>query len=278
MTKPSIAFGIAGYGLQSKKWWGALTQNAVDVERAGFRYTGCLVSTVSNVDTNRNRIVDAFLKYDIDWLMWFDTDNYVGPGGIQRLYDVGQTLVSGVYYSRHQDGSVVPIAYVRNANGSYYNLGEGLYQWERGEIIEVEAAGMGCLLSHRSVYEDIKKKFTAFQRLSGGVLLVENDKVHGAVLPDTRHPYDGQVRKGTLYDRLMPVSQEDFLFPWFAMEYGRTEDMWFFEKARAAGHKLYLDTSIEAPHIKDDEVTGKDYRFVKNLVMNPEVVKVDYYA
>ena len=46
----------------------------------------------------------------------------------------------------------------------------------------------------------------------------------------------------------------------FELRFGRTEDMGFFEKARRVGHQLWLDTSVECGHLKEQAITGKEYR------------------
>lgn len=241
-------------------WWSTLPSIVAAMYEDGIaKYGGILVSGVSTADINRNKIVKAFLQEtDSEWLWWIDADNPPPLGSLRRLLGVGETLVSGLYYGGQMD-NMLPIAYLRKPKGTYVRL-DDVYQWERGEIVQVDAVGMGCFLSHRSIYEDILNNFVMLQRKSGGLLAIHKDKIRGDVSYDAKHPYAGEVRKSTLYDPVMPVSNEDFLYPFFLCQYTRTEDYWFCEMVRELGHTIWLDTSIEPEHIKPHGYSGADYR------------------
>jgi hypothetical protein len=151
----------------------------------------------------------------------------------------------------------MPIAYTV-WNGAYRPLDKN-QKWERGEILPVDVCGMGCMLTHRSVYEDISKNFLPYQEPGGGTVLIHKEDIVGEVGADTNKT-DGMVINGQRRTRLIPITLENFKLPYFALEHGRTEDMWFFEIARRVGHKPWLDTSVECGHLRPLEFTGTDYR------------------
>lgn len=253
MTK--IAVGIPCYGAQDPEWWSQLAINMAVWGRE-YELTLIVASTMA-ADHNRNDIVDRFLKSDAEWLFWIDADTVVPMGAIRRLLATGKTLASGLYYGKHPPHN--PIAYVRY-NKAYVSI-ERTQNWEKGEIIPVDASGMGCMLTHRSVYEDIKENFTILQRDGGGLVPVQNKNIIGAI--DEKHEHDGKVYKGQFRTRMLQPTIENMRFPFFGLEFGRTEDIWFFELAAIVGHKVWLDTSLECGHLRPKAFTGEEYREMK---------------
>jgi hypothetical protein len=232
---------------------------------------------VSTADINRNKIVKDFLEKDSDWLFWMDADNSMLIGSIPRLLATatdGKTAVSGLYFGGSMDRPF-PIAYARKDTGAYVPFSDIMPRWERGEIFQIDAVGMGCCLTHRSVYEDIQANMVVLQRDFGGITAVQKSKVY-SYADGKRHPYAGEVRKGVYYDPVSEVTMTDPRFPFFACQYNRTEDFWFWELAAMAGHKLWLDTSVEAGHIKPYRYGGKDFRMAAGMWVDPEVQEVEY--
>lgn len=249
--KPKLCIGVPYYGAQDAEWWVPFSAN-IGLLSNDFEVT-IITSGTMATDHNRNKIVAKFLETDAEWLFWVDADTIVPRGAVNRLLAMGKTLASGLYYGKNDPHP--PIAYVK-ANNAFVPL-SNTRNWERGEIIAVDASGMGCMLTHRSVFEDIKNQHTVLQRNGGGLLLVHNNDIEGAF--EQLHPHDGKVYKGQYRQRVAkPTIVSDF--PFFALEFGRTEDMWFFDHAARCGHKVWLDTSVECGHLRPLAFTGKDYR------------------
>jgi hypothetical protein len=277
---PKVALGVASYGRQEPAWWVQGFDALGLLWKEGIEYTKTYHSGVSNTDINRNRVVDDFLKEEnnpAEWLMWVDADNPLPIGAIHRLLSLNKEVVSGLYYSGTIDQEMSPIAYVRNKQGAYNSLKMVRPFWEPGEILQVDAIGMGCLLTHRSVYETIQKDFTMYQRYAGGLIALKNSQVHGEIPtdPNMGNPYANTVRKGIYYEPIVQVSHKDPKFPFFMCQFMRTEDMHFCELVRDK-HEIWLDTSVEVPHNKPVNWKGEHYRFTENLVPDPSPQEVDY--
>jgi hypothetical protein len=280
MTRyPKVALGIAAYGHQSPRWWKQGFDAIGLLWKEGIEYTRTYWSGGSNVDINRNRIVDEWLEdeeNDAEWLFWIDADNPPPIGALHRLLSLDKPMVSGLYFSGTIDQEMSPIAYIRNKQGAYNSLKTVRPNWERGEILQVDAVGMGCFLSHRDVYEQIKKDFSMYQRYSGGLIALKNDQIKGEIPEEpVKHPYANQVRKGLYYEPLVQISHKDPKFPFFMCQFMRTEDMHFCELVRDK-HEIWLDTSVEVPHVKDQPWKGEHYRFSEGLIPDPNPKDVNY--
>lgn len=274
MTKPTVCIGIPYYGLQGAGWWKPLVEMTSFLHQIGVDFRGIMAAGSMMVDGNRNQIVKSFMETKVEWLLWLDTDNIYTAAAVKRLFDVNKTLVSGVYFKKHKPHEL--IAYYKKPNALYKPL--TVNDYERGEILPVSATGGGMLLTHRSVYEDIEANFTRYMDSRGCIRLFHNDDVKGDVEWDAKHVYDGQVRKGQLRERIRPLkdSLKDKAFPWFVLENGRTEDMFFFESADRVGHKVWLDTSVESGHMVGVTVTGEDARKEHApQVVEKEIIEVE---
>jgi hypothetical protein len=248
-----ICIGIPAYGAQPPEWWGPLVKEAYNLSDFDIELESLLIQTTMSTDMNRNAIVNVFLdEKEADWLFWMDADNPLVRGGIRRLLDTKKKLVTGLYITKQ--GSPKPIAYTRTEEGRYANLPN----WKRGELIPIDGAGLGCCLTHRSVYEDIRKNYVPLQRMAGGIAAIHKDDIIGDAFVSTISPEDNKVVDGIRKER-MYEAKPDSKVPFFQLGLGRTEDFGFFEKAERLGYQLWLDTSIEVAHLSTKPSDPKEY-------------------
>jgi hypothetical protein len=279
--RTKVAIGIAGYGTQAPKWWIPLALMTGNLYKEGLEFDDIYFSGVSNPDVNRNNVVDEFLtRSDADYLWWIDTDNPPKIGMASRLLSHKLPMVSGLYYSGdpNQPEKLIAIAYLRNKIGRYYPVNH-VREWEVGEVFQVDAVGAGCLLTHRSVYEDMKDNFVEVNRQSGGMMLVHKDNMKGKRGGDTFSTRSrmGKVYDGVLYDPVIEAPTDGTTrFPFFLCQWNRTEDLVFCENAKALGYEIWLDTACEVGHVKDDVLVGDDYRKGAGLVPDMKPEEVEY--
>ena len=258
MKKTKVAIGIVSYGPQPPSFWLPYSEMISTLHKHDIDFDGTYWRGTCLVDGNRNGVVDDWYEAErSEWLWWIDADNPPPIGALTRLLALNKPMVSGVYYSTQgKKKKITPIAYHVDNEGNYYAA-----NFESGALIQVDAVGMGCFLTHRDVYTDIMEEYTLLQRLPGGALLVRKDQIKGEV-PEKKgnHPYAGQVRKGLYYEPVVQFAPSDADFPFFMNQHTRTEDMAFCELVRGLGHEIWLDTSVEVPHVKEHIVTGEDRR------------------
>ena len=250
-----ISIGVPYYGQLSGEWTFQTMQLAAGIAK---EHTLCdiIASGVMTADHNRNLIAEEFLKSDAEWLLWIDSDTIVPGGAVERMLSHGRTLVSGMYYGKNEPHN--PIAY-HIYNGAFAPVDQTT-RWEVGEILEVDATGMGCMLTHRSVYEDIKKNYRVMQGHGGNVHLIHNDDF---VEQDLQLQLYNKAVNNVWNEKLTEPKLKDLRFPFFMVEHVRTEDMFFFEKTARVGHKPVLDTSVECGHLRFTPFRGADYRNLK---------------
>lgn len=258
MNKASISIGLPFYGSFSGEWVAQTMQFAANLGQTQDLVEVIAIGAMS-ADHNRNAIAHDFLQSRAEWLFWIDSDTQVPAGAVDRMLKHGRTLVSGLYYGKH--GEHPPIAYHIH-NGAFTPIDKTV-RWEKGEIVEVDATGFGCMLTHRSVFEDILRNYDVYQVPGGGVVTVHKNDILGDIETTDgpkSHEHDGKVYQGQLRLRVRKPTLAGLKFPFFMVEHIRTEDMFFFDMARRVGHKPVLDTSIECGHLRFSPYTGADYR------------------
>lgn len=157
----------------------------------------------------RNEIARNFMDGGSEVLCSLDNDIIAPHNGIELLLPHLDKyhIVSGLYLEN--TGTNMPVAYTKcQQHPDGYPVWERLRSW-KGELIEVEAVGMGFCLIKREVFEKLEPPYFEWQL----------DETQG---------YRRPTEKGYL---------------------SIGEDLTFCKKVRDAGMKIAVDTSILCQHI-----------------------------
>jgi hypothetical protein len=284
---PSVDIGVACAAQQDPQWVsGVLAEVLAEVQDKGIRIGKLLFGMTALPDTNKNNNVSdprseaeagpapahekrrnsltdsnrvsvarGFLGGDSEWLWFLDDDTVPPNGALSSLLSLGKDFVGGVYFLGAYPHT--PIAYRRTPDGLYAPV----VHYPHGALIEVDSIGMGCTLIHRRVFESIMAGHEVFERANGSLAVVPHKAsgLPGVALP--RQAPDTFTANGYLMTRIRPRSADDRRpWPFFALEYGRTEDHHFCELAANVGIRPWLDTSVVCKHIKPRAIDRADYR------------------
>ena len=176
----------------------------------------------SMVYHSRNRLAEKFLQTDAKYLLMMDDDIIPCIGRpawmrstvqsaqnvpdlplqrhiIHRLLNSGKTLIGGAYFGRQEGAKLVCSNQSLVESARAYN-----------DIVEpVDWIGTGCLLIHRSVFDDIKKK----------------------------HPELATANPDAPFDYFMPMGGHV------------GEDVAFCRRAKEAGHQPHIDLGTPVFHV-----------------------------
>jgi hypothetical protein len=295
---PKVDIGIACSGAQKPRWWANIIvfllrekdRGLVDLSQIITRQSAMpdvnKTDSVGGVfaspeESKRNNLTDAnrdtivgdneskgsFLGGSehgskADWIFWIDDDTVPPDGTISKLLRLEKDFSAGLYFNGNYPYN--PIAYKYAGDGFY----TALWDYSVGSVLEMDSVGMGCTLIHRSVYEKILDAYQLFQRPTGSLVPILKKNVYKSTgFPQDQKP-SVYVENDWLHMKLIkPTVNErtgQRLFPFYCMEYGRTEDHYFSELAAPVGIKPWVDTSIVCEHWKDKAYTYEDYKKSSN--------------
>lgn len=221
------------------------------------------------VTHSRNSCADAFLKTDLDYMLFIDDDmvlpcgnaeffntntrfnfpaEFAGMNAIDRLLSHKKTLVGGLYFGRNADNA--PPVY----NEGACNPQEAAFARKSPQNIckPTKWVGTGCMLVHRSVFEDIEKKFP---RLARGPLKVGGQwftSTEASLLMQVQALRD-QLQDGPLDGnkayKAMTGLESILAYAKAENNLGLGEDVSFCLRAAASGHQPHVDFGLVCGHI-----------------------------
>jgi hypothetical protein len=131
------------------------------------------------IDGARNQLAEAFLGTTTEWIFWMDADMTFPKETLVELFRVAEEkdakIVTGIYYQRRANN--LPVLWskgVETEEGRIAGMGTkqadenkyaGAFTFphpNRTEPFKVHAAGFGCILVHRSVFEMLDKPWFKF--------------------------------------------------------------------------------------------------------------------
>ena len=198
----------------------AMIAMALDFGRDKIRFDMSIGDSM--VYHSRNRLAEKFLQTDAKYLLMMDDDIIPCIGRpawmrstvqsaqnvadlplqrhiIHRLLNSGKTLIGGAYFGRQEGAKLMCSNQSLVESARAYN-----------DIVEpVDWVGTGCLLIHRSVFDDIKKK----------------------------HPELATANPDAPFDYFMPIMGHV------------GEDVAFCRRAKEAGHQPHIDLGTPVFHV-----------------------------
>lgn len=107
----------------------------------------------------RNRLVKQFLETKSDWLLMMDSDEQLPVSSFDKLVEAAhekeRPVVAGLVFASFETG----FPYPKPIPTIFQDAPEGflpLNNYDKDSLFEVDAAGTGCLLIHRSVLEKMR--------------------------------------------------------------------------------------------------------------------------
>lgn len=230
----------------------------------------------------RNKLLDTLVNTGVEYGFFLDDDmvvpcgnagwynrytglalpeNFAGMHTLNRLTSHGKTLVSGLYFQRKEQGKAVFYeSLVDTTSGTEENR---VARTAPVELLkEVQWAGTGCLLVHRSVAKDMREKMpwlapqgpseswhyfssasdSLFQRLPE----VQNeisDALAGFSEGESEHNFEKRIRSAqALLEEVVSGTTK-------ANRLQGGEDEVFGRRAAACGHPTFVDFGIVCGHV-----------------------------
>lgn len=148
-------------------------RNGVDIRDIG-------ITERMPIDDARNLLAETFLKGSSEWIFWMDSDMTFPEDTLVKLFKVAEDkkakMVTGIYYQRK--GLNYPVLWSRGEELEESGTKTGLHSPraktnkyvgtfvfphpDKQQPFKVHAAGFGCVLVHRSVFEVMARPWFKF--------------------------------------------------------------------------------------------------------------------
>ena len=137
---------------------GGFAFSLIQLTQARFSRLGPFVRVKGSglLSKQRNRLVKQFLETNSDWLLMIDSDEQLPIAAFDKLiesaHDKERPIIAGLVFASFEIGQ----AYPKPVPTIFQDAPEGflpLNNYDKDSLFEVDAAGTGCLLVHRSVLE-----------------------------------------------------------------------------------------------------------------------------
>jgi hypothetical protein len=216
----------------------------------------------------RNTCADLFLASDMEWMLTIDDDMIVpfgdarwlrahvgfdipdpfaGFNAMDRLLSHGKSLVGGLYFGRSRHGKPM-----YSEGASVPQEAEYARKAPMDVVKPTRWIGTGCLLIHRSVYEDIEKKFPRLARKPDGkggqwFSSSEHSVMEGVedlrrLLSNGAHSAEKSYQAQAMVEKLAAEARTK-------SSLGMGEDVQLSIRAKEAGHQPYVDMGLLCGHV-----------------------------
>jgi hypothetical protein len=175
------------------------------------------------IDVTRESMVNAAMSAGFEWLFFIDSDVILPKDALQKLLQDNLPIVSGLYKAKKPNGFFWA-AWMQGKDPSGADAFVPVDKWQ-GHLFEVDVIGTGCMLIHRKVIEEIKKK-----------------------RPDLPLFFWTKERPDVVMDKFnipMPLMKTV------------SEDFWFCMLARSCGFQIVADGDVKCGHISMVKVTDE---------------------
>lgn len=137
-----------------------------------------------SIEINRNKMAESALeRSNCEWFLWVDSDQALPRGVIWRLLSWDKPFVAALVFKKSRESGYGPVFYHHEGDTHkmafkdvlrylkpYADLPitneAGAILPPQGALLPIGAAGFGCVLTHRSMFEKIPKPWFAFRGMS----------------------------------------------------------------------------------------------------------------
>ena len=191
--------------------------------------SGIFMSKEIPLDVSRENMIRRALDLGFEWFLFLDSDIILPQLAIEELLSVHKPIVTGLYRTKKKGNGWSIWNEGKDKNGKDTLL--HIDSWTE-KIITCDAAGMGCMLIQKCVFEDM---FLKFPKLPWFFWSINRNPgfIRSLEVPDPHMRHVG-------------------------------EDIWFCLLTRACGYKINANTEIKCTHIgtckiKENEIQTWNY-------------------
>jgi hypothetical protein len=164
-SKETLSIGWCDNGLTDGKFTEGLVYTMITAPTRGVSIHNAIRVQGNQIGRQRQALFAMWLdQIKTDWLLWVDSDIVLTADVLKLLWDtadkIQRPVVCGVYFiSKETESSLMmPMPAVFNETGEEYSI-KYLHPLPKNEVVQVDNAGLGLTLMHRSTGLALREKF-----------------------------------------------------------------------------------------------------------------------
>ena len=164
-SKETLSIGWCDNGVSDGKFTEGLVYSILMAPSVGVPINNAMRVKGNQISRQRMELFTLWAdQAKTDWLLWVDSDIVLTKEILKLLWDtadkVSRPVVSGVYFVWKEsiNNLPVPMPTIFKDGRKEYEI-EYIHPLPENEIIEIDSAGFGCLLMHKSIIPKLREKF-----------------------------------------------------------------------------------------------------------------------
>lgn len=165
-SKETLTIGWCDNGLTDGKFTEGILYSTIGLPKYGIYVNNAVRVQGNQIARQRMDLLELwFDQVKTDWLLWVDSDVVLTAEIVKKLWDVADKMarpvVTGVYFvSKAMEGTLMtpmPALFMDHESEEY--LMNFIHPLPYDQVIQVDSAGMGLVLMHKSIVPVLRKKF-----------------------------------------------------------------------------------------------------------------------
>lgn len=161
-SKETITLAWCDGGTVEGRFASAIMNTMIEANSKGIKILNTVRVQGNQIGRQRQSLLDYWYDHmDTDWLMWVDSDIVMTMDSFKILWDssdkISKPVVTGVYFISQENEQTLmePIPSVYMDTDSIYRT-IPIHPLPENKLIEVDVAGFGYVLMHRSVVPKLR--------------------------------------------------------------------------------------------------------------------------
>lgn len=231
-----MAIAYCSDGTVDELFLDSILSSCVQLTLESFPLVGRLKAIGNQIARQREYLLSTWEKEGVDWLLWVDTDIEFKANDIKTLWDLAdkdtKPIVSGVYFISYEMQNSLPTPVpALYTNGREDGGAEIVHPLPSDlEEMQIESAGFGFLLMHKSVIEKLREKckdlspFSEINNVTGPFL--SEDMAFFKNIKELKIPVYASLKTRLSHIKRFPLDQNYYNVFW------KAESAGFFEKQK----------------------------------------------
>jgi hypothetical protein len=162
-VKETIAFAFCDTGTVDARFMDGILSTIFWAKENKINLYSSIRIGGNQIGRQRQNLFDAWADlHTQDWLLWIDSDIVLTPEAFKLVWDAAdkdiRPVVSGLYFGTKEMERPLPMPMpILYMEGKNKNQLEVVILPEKDGIIEIDAAGFGFVLMHRSIISKIRE-------------------------------------------------------------------------------------------------------------------------